>query len=506
MGSYLIGIDSGTSGCKACVFDLEGNLLGSDYKEYPCYYPHPSWVEQSPEDMVPAVFHVCKEAIRKSKVDPKEILALGLSTQASVIAMLDKNGDLIRPFVSWQDIRGTQKEIDIILNHMSRKEFYHLTGDPLGMLFSITKLLWLRENEPENWAKTELFSTQQDYFLKVFGADGYYTDIATATRDSLVDIDNACWSKDLLDLVGIPESKRPKIILEAGKIVGHVTAKVAAQCGLLEGTPLCLATFDQNCNTFGAGGVEDGTAVMVMGTFGSCFVVTDKSIRDPKGRLVVKNNVGMGNYTIEAFSNACAASYRWYRDTFGEMEKQEASRTNADAYDLINDQISNVPPGANGITFLPYLQGASGCKLNDKAQGAFVGMTLGTSKADMARAVMEGVCYEMYEIINAELEAGIELNGIRLTGGAAKSPLWCQMLADITKQPIYLLNNKETGCLGAAMYAGVGIGIYKDCRDAAVKAVQLTDTYMPNPDNYDAYDAAYKRFLNVYDGLDGKIF
>jgi len=507
MSKYLVGIDAGTTGCKSCVFDERGNILGSAYQEYPCYYPKPSWVEQSPDDMVPAVFNTCKQAIEKSGVDKKDIIGLGMSTQGSVIAMMDKDDNLLRPFLSWQDIRGGQAAIDEVISHISREEFYKITGDPLGLLFSITKLLWLRQNEPENWEKCAHILDQQDYFLRLFGADGYYTDTATASRNGMMDIDNLCWSQELHDIIGLPLEKRSVIVKEPGKIMTHMPADIADKMGLPAGCPVAMCTFDQNCNTFGAGGVDDGIAIMVMGTFGSCFVVSDKSIRDPNGKLVVKPNHGVGNYTIEAFSNTCASSYRWYRDTFGDFEKAEAARQGRDAYDLINEQIATVPPGANGITFLSYLQGASGAKINDKARGTFIGMTIGTTKAEMARAVMEDICYEMYEIVLAEQKAGINLNGIRLTGGAAKSPLWCQMLADITKQPISVLKCGETGCLGAALYAGIGTGLYTDCHDAARKAVQLTKTYTPNPDNFQTYEKAFQRFCDVYDALEkGKIF
>ena len=239
--------------------------------------------------------------------------------------------------------------------------------------------------------------------------------------------------------------------------------------------------------------------------FWSCFVGSDKSIRDPKERLVVKGNHGCGNFTIEAFSNTAASSYRWYRDTFCDYEKLMAKEQGEDPYDLINKQIATSPIGANGITFLSFLQGAGGARINGKARGTFVGMTLGTRKADMARAVMEGICYEMYDIIRAEEDSGIKIDKIRLAGGAAKSPLWCQMMADIFKHPIQILENGEAGCLGAALYAGVGVGAYKDCHEAA-KVARTTKEYTPNPDNYAAYDAAYKRFCDVYDALDKKIF
>ncbi|KNZ42862.1 xylulokinase [Acetobacterium bakii] len=506
MGKYLVGIDGGTTGCKTVVFDLDGNIIGSDYREYPCYYPKTGWVEQTAEDITPALFDSCKAAITASGVDPKEILAVGFSSQGSVIGLLDENGKCIRPFVGWQDLRSGEKEIEWITDRMPREDYYQLTGDPLGNIFSITKLVWLKENEPENWAKTAMFSTHQDYFLKELGADGYYTDLSSASRDGMCDVNNHVWAMEIFDMLEIPLEKRPKLITEPGKVVGHIPADVAQKTGLAEGTPLCMGAHDQNCCTFGAGAVEDGTAVMVIGTFGSSFVVSDKPIRDPKSRLVVKGNHGVGNWTIEAFSNTAASSYRWYRDTFCDLEKAAGAVSGIDPYELINSQIASVPPGANGITFLSYLQGASGSRINSNARGTFVGMCLGTKKADMARSVMEGICYEMNDIVQAEQEAGIKIESIRITGGAAKSPLWCQMLADVFQKPIHILQTSETGCLGAALYAGVGIGAYESCKAAAERAVRISDTYYPNSKNFKAYEAAYQRFVNVYEALDKKVF
>lgn len=506
MDKYLVGIDGGTTGCKTIVFDLDGNMIGSDYREYPCYYPKPGWVEQIAEDITPALFDSCKAAIKASGVDPKEILAIGFSSQGSVIGLLDDNGKCIRPFVGWQDLRGGEKEMKWVTDRMPRENYYQLTGDPLGIIFSLTKLVWLKENEPENWARTTMFSTHQDYFLKEFGADGYYTDLSSASRDGMCDVNNNVWAMDIFDMLEIPIEKRPILVTEPGKVVGHIPADVAAKTGLAEGTPLCMGAHDQNCCTFGVGAIEDGTVVMVVGTFGSCFVVSDTPIRDPKGRLVVKGNHGVGNWTIEAFSNTAASSYRWYRDTFCDLEKATGALSGIDAYELINAQIANVPPGANGITFLSYLQGASGSRINSNARGTFVGMSLGTKKADMARSVMEGICYEMNDIVRVEEEAGISIDSIRITGGATKSPLWCQMMADIFERPVHILQTSETGCLGAALYAGVGIGVYESCKAAADHAVHISNTYYPNSEKFLAYEAAYKRFINVYEALDKKVF
>jgi xylulokinase len=505
MGKYLVGIDEGTTGCKTCVFDFDGNLIGSDYREYPCYYPKPGWVEQTAEDITPALYESCKAAIANSGVDPKEIVALGLSSQGSVIGLLDKDGKLLRPFVGWQDLRSGQKEIDYVTSKIPRDEYYALTGDPLGVIFSTTKYVWLKQNEPENWEKTAMFSTNQDYFLKAFGAEGYYTDLSSASRDGMCDVNNHCWAPRMFEVLDIPMDKRPEIKTEPGFVAGKVPKDIAEKTGLAEGTLVCVGAHDQNCNTFGSGAVEDGVAVMVIGTFGSCFVVSDKPIRDPNKKLVVKGNHGVNNWTIEAFSVTAASSFRWYRDTFADLEVAAGKVVKEDPYNLITRQIDTVPPGANGITFLSYLQGASGARLNDKARGVFAGMSLGTTKADMARAVMEGICYEMTDILKAEEAAGIGINAIRLTGGAAKSPTWCQMMADITQKPIQLLHASETGCLGAALYAGIGAGIYKDVKDAT-KSVRVVKQFDPNPANFAAYTDAFKRFTDVYEALEGRVF
>lgn len=506
MGRYLVGIDEGTSGCKTGIFDFDGNMVGTAFIPYPCYYPKPGWVEQKAEDMVPACYESCRQAIANSGIDAKEIVALAISSQGSVTGPVDKSGKLLRDFIGWQDLRGSEEEKQLE-SRISREDLYRISGHPMGLIFSITKYMWVLNNQPEIIDKTALWSTNQDYFNVAFGAEDRTIDLASAARINIFDVDAREYSKDICDAAGLDISMQPPVTREAGKVVGKVSKAVSEKSGLPEGTLICVGSMDQNCSTFGSGAVEDGVAALVLGTYGSCYVVSDKAIRDPKGSLVVKNNVGPDNFTIEGFSTTAACSYRWYRDTFCDLEVAASRVLNEDPYNLINTEIATSKPGANGVTFLSYLQGAQGARGNANARGVFSGMSLGTSKADMARAVMEGICYEMNEILVAELKAGIALNGIRLTGGAAKSPLWCQMFADISGQPIYALECFETGCLGAAMYAGVGAGVYKDCSEASKTAVRIARQYDPDKANFAAYQDGFKRFVDVYDALaDNGIF
>lgn len=507
MGKYLVGIDAGTTGCKTCIFDFDGNLIGSDYREYPCYYPAPGYVEQKSEDLLPSLFACCKQAILNSGVDKKEIVAMGLSSQGSTVGLIGEDGKLLRDFVIWQDIRATEEEVADIAKIVSPDEYYNITGaQNENVIFSLPKLMWLKKYEPENWAKTKIFSTHQDYFLKEFGADDYYTDLSSASREATADVDNHTWSKRIHDVLGIREDQRAILVTEPGKIVGHIGPEIAELTGLPVGCNICMGAHDQNCCHFGGGLLDEGEAVMVIGTFGACFVAADKPIRDPEKRLIVKGNHGVGNWTIEATSVTAASSFRWYRDVFCDLEKTMAEVVGEDPYNLITKQMHDVPIGANDVTFLPFLQGASGGRQNYKARGTLLGMSLGTTKADVARSVLEGICYEMYDIVRSEEAAGIKVNTIRLTGGAAKSPFWCQMLADVMGKTIQLLQTSETGCLGAALYAGVGSGIYADCREAVGRAVKLCGEYKPDPAKFDAYQEAFKRWCDAYEALDGVFY
>jgi xylulokinase len=501
---YLVGIDEGTTGCKTCVFDENGTLVGSDYREYPCYYPRPGWVEQTPEDILPALFESCRSAIAQSGVAKEDIAAVALSSQGAVTTLLDEDGKLIRPFIGWQDVRGNG-QIEGISQRIDVADFYRIGGNPLGSVFTATKIDWVREHEPENFARTALVSDHQQYFLRAFGADGDWTDTSSASRYGTLDVDTSTWSERLNAAIGVPLDKLPTV-LTASKVVGHIPARVAALTGLAEGTPLCLGAHDQNCSTLGGGGVRAGTAVMVVGTFGSCYVVADKPLRDPLSTLTVKPNHGVGNWTIEGFSATAASSFRWYRDVFGDLEVAAGRALKRDPYDLITEAVRDVPPGANGITFLPHLQGAAGARPNPEAKGTFTGMTLATSKSDMARAVLEGIAFEMRDVLEAQAAAGVEVSSVRLVGGAAKSPMWCQLLADVFDRPIERLQTSETGCLGAALYAGTAVGVYPDIATAADQAVSVTETYEPDDSAAPAYEKAFRRYQAVFDALGGTVF
>ena len=498
MAKYLIGIDEGTTGCKTCVFDTAGNMIGTAYREYPCYYPHPGWVEQEAEDIIPMLFESCKAAIASSGIDPADIAVACFSAQGSLVCLLDENDKPVRPFIGWQDVRCI-KEREEYFNLFPRDEYYKEVG-ATQITQSVYKYAWVKQHEPEVWARVARIATAMDYALYRFGADGFYADASTCGRTGMFAVDRYEWSARALSTLGIREEQMPKLA-KLGEVVGHVSKEISDLTGLPVGCPLSVGAMDCCCSAFGTGSYADGEASMVSGTYGASFITSYKQVRDPYGLLMIKPYVPTQTWTIEGSASCSASSYRWFRDVFCDLEKAASKVSGVSSYDMINNQIATVAPGANGVTYLSYLQGADGVRDNPHCCGGFAGLRLGTTKAEMARAVMEGICFELKVVVEHQLKTGVTLNGIRLAGGATNSPLWCQMFADIFQQPIYITSAKEAGCLGAALIGGIGVGIYKDAKDASEQACRIVHTYQPNPENFAAYEEAYHRFNKLYDAL-----
>ncbi len=510
MGKYIVGLDEGTTGCKACVFDFDGNILGSDYKEYPCIYikGKPSYVEQRADSITPALFDCVKAAISKSGIKKDSILAIGLSSQGAVIGMVDSKGLPLHNFISWQDGRGAEMT-DEMLNRISEREYYNITGWNINnSILPVAKHLWLQKHKPKLYEKTSRFVTNQEYFLKQFGADGWYVDSSSICREALGDVDNHDYSQRIFDLFNMDIGKRGKRVPN-GTVVGEVGTKVSELTGLPVGCKICVGAMDSDCSPFGCGLIRPNDTSIVMGTYGACFICSEKPIRDPNDSLLmVKSHTyfknGPNTFTIEGGSPASASAYRWFRDNFGTLELETEKKTGVPAYELMAMQAKKSSPGANGVTFLPFLQGRMGGKNNPYAKGALIGMRMSTRREDMLRAVMEGICFEIKETLIAQTAANIHIGNIHLTGGAAKSPFWVQMQANIYQKPITVLETTENGCLGAAMFAGVGIGAYKDAYEAVERAVRKGKTYTPNLNLKDVYEDAYLQFESAYSGLLGR--
>ena len=515
MSKYLIGLDSGTTGCKACIFDLDGSIIGSEYVEYGIItYPQmPGFVEQDAEQMTECLFRCVKSAIEKSKIDRNEIVALGLSTQGASFGYCDEQGKSLGNWVVWQDMRGFDAVEDLEKGMPILKYMKETNNVQIGYS-ALAKQLWMKKHKPEIVKSAAHVANMQEFFLRKFGCDQWISDAASISRESSANLKNHYYSQKIFDAYGLDINKRGKRV-DNGTVATVISEEMAKKTGLPVGCKVCVSGLDQCCSPFGSGMYKSGDTVITIGTIGCAYVCSDELRYIPGSTLTWKSHMyfekGLKNYTAEMMSFASASAYRWLRDTICTHEMLQGLETSKNVYDILNDLIAESVPGANGVTFLPFLQGRSYCPPNEFATGVFngrfssatfTGMRMSTTRADLVRAVAEGILYEIRDMLEVLNLNGIPHGNIVVNGGVSRSPYWCQMMADIWQAPVTTLTASENGCLGAAMFAGIGVGLYDSPEDAVEKTVHYLHTYQPNLAHKEIYDKGFSDFKSVYKALE----
>ncbi len=498
MANYLVGVDVGTTGARCVIFDLQGNIISSGYREYGALYPKPGWVDQDFTQMLPLTLDACKEATTKAGIDPKEIASIGFSTQRSVTVPVAKDGSCIRPMISWQDAR-TGAEVADIAKLIDPQKYYEISGMPLGTTWNITKILWMRKNEPDLFNKTYKFVQLQDIVLKAFGAEDYYTDLPDLAFYGVWDVTKLEWSKELFDLFDISTQQFGKPT-NPGTKVAEVSPALAQRTGFAVGTPICVGAGDQNCGVVGMGSVRSGMATVSLGTGGLVVLSLDKRIPG-FGGLMITNHAVSGMWEMEGLSNSAASSYRWFRDVIGTQELALEQANGRSAYEYLNDLAVQAKPGSKGLLYLPYLGTAATPRWNSNARAAFIGMSFAHGRAEMARSIMEGVVLEIRDMMDGWFKAGVELTTLRLGGGATKSPLWNQIQADVYGRPVETLKTSEATVLGAAILGGVGSGVFGSIQEGVNQMVQVADHIEPDMKNHGIYEEMYLAYVKAYEGL-----
>jgi xylulokinase len=498
MDQYLAGVDVGTTGARCALIDLRGKIVASEYYEYGATYPKPGWVEQDVDEMIAVAMQVCKATMVKSAIKPEQIAAIGFSTQRSVTVPVYKNGSKVRPALSWQDSR-TGAEVADMLKLIDAEDYYQISGMPMGTTWNITKMLWMRKNEPELYKKTYKFVQLQDAVLFAFGADQFYTDMGDMAFYGVWDVGKLEWSERLCSLFDVaPELFGTPAV--PGMQVARVSAQVAEKTGFAVGTPICIGAGDQNCGAVGMGSARSGIATATLGTGGLVMLSLDRRIPG-FGGMMVTNHAVPGMWEMEGLSNAAGSTYRWFRDVVGTYEKEQEGATGRDAYDYLNDLAGQSEPGSKGLLFLPYLGTAATPRWNPNARSAFIGMSFAHGRAEMSRAIMEGVALEVRDMMDGWFKAGVEITTLRLGGGATKSALWNQIQADVYGLPVETLKTSETAVLGAAILAGVGAGLFKTVQEGVDVMVEVKDRVEPNLKNHAIYEEMYQAFVSAYEGL-----
>lgn len=489
--AYFLGLDVSTTSSKALLIDEKASVVGTASSPHSLSSPKPLWSEQDPAQWWQAVQQSIQELIRQTGVQPVDIAAVGLTGQMHGLVLLDSENSVLRPAILWNDQR-CQAQCDEIHERIGKQRFIQISGNVALTGFTAPKLLWVSENEPEVYAKVRHVLLPKD-FIRYKLTGGFAMDKADGSGTVLFDLAKRDWSEELLTALEIPREWMPPTF-EGPEITGYISEEAAVQTGLKAGTPVVAGGGDQSAGAVGVGAVEPGIIGLTVGTSGVIFAPTPVPLIEPEGRLHAFCHALPGSWHFMGVMLSAAGSLQWYRDTLA-----------ADmAFDELLKETECVPAGSEGLIFLPYLSGERTPHPDPLARGAFIGLTNRHSRAHMTRAVLEGVAFGLKDSFRLIQNAGLEhINQIRASGGGTKGKIWRQILADVLENELVSVNTTEGGAFGAALLAGVGMGVWEDVVTACRETIQITGKTIPDPDNFDIYRSQYQVYRELYPLLKG---
>ena len=495
MKQFLLAHDLGTSGNKATLFTTEGKLVASVTAAYGAHYFNTNWSEQDPADWWNAVCASTRELVQG--VETKEIAAICFSGQMMGCLCVDREGRPLRPAILYSDQRSVQ-ECDDILRKIDAKEFYRITGHRASASYSVEKLMWVRRNEPELYARTFKMLHAKDYLnFRLTGVMA--TEYSDASGTNLLDLNTRRWSEKLLGITGIDGEKLPALMASTD-IVGELTTAAAREMGLHAGIPVVAGGGDGVCAGVGVGSVKPGITYNYLGSSSWIATTTKEPIYDEQMRTFVWAHAVPGYVHPCGTMQTAGGAYAWLKNEICTLEKASSAEHGSNPYELMNAQIASSPPGANGLVFLPYLLGERTPRWNPDAKGALIGLTLAHTRADVLRAVMEGITLNLSIILDI-FRARTPISEITVIGGGAKGDVWRKIMADVYQaeilRPDYL---EEATSMGAAIIGGVGCGVFKDF-DVAARFTQVTDRVRPDPGTAPVYGRAKALLNESYDSL-----
>ena len=493
--NYLIGIDLGTSATKTVLFDENGTVIASASREYPMYQPQNGWAEQKPEDWREAALETITRVVKESGVDKDEIKGIGISGQMHGLVMLDENNEVIRPSIIWCDQR-TAKECEEITEKVGKERLIEITANPALTGFTASKILWVRNHEPENYAKCRHILLPKDYVRLILTGE-YATEVSDASGMQLLDVPNRCWSDEVLEKLDIDKRMLAKVY-ESPEVTGTILPEIAAVTGLSEKTVVVGGAGDNAAAAVGTGVVKDGRAFTTIGTSGVVFAHSKNVTIDPKGRVHTFCCAVPGCWHVMGVTQGAGLSLQWFRNNFCQDYMEKAKEEGCDAYDYINCDVESVSLGADRLIYLPYLMGERTPHLDPDCRGVFFGLSAIHTRKHMLRAVMEGVSYSMKDCNDILKEMGVEVDDMMACGGGGRSAVWRQMLADMYGCTVKTVAAKEGPALGVAILAGVGAGIYDSVEAACEKMIHTDKSCDPIPEHTAKYEEYHKIYKNLY--------
>lgn len=486
--TFLLGLDISTTSAKALLIDERGAVIASKTTPQPISTPKPLWSEQHPADWWDGIVESIRGVLRENNLDAASIAAVGLTGQMHGLVLMDAAGEVLRPAILWNDQR-TGAQCDAITERVGFERLIQLTGNRALTGFTAPKIVWVREHEPDIYARAAHMLLPKDYIRYKLTGD-YAMDMSEASGTLLLDVANRRWSSEVLDALDIPAAWMPALV-EGSEITGVISAEAAALTGLKAGTPVVGGGGDQAAGAVGVGAIDPGVVSLVVGTSGVVFAPLNQYRYEPQGRLHAFGHAVPGRWHFMGVTLSAAGSLQWYHDTLAH---------NLSFDDLLRPA-ADVPAGSDGLIFLPYLSGERTPHPDPLARGAFIGLTTRHTQAHMTRAVLEGVAFSLKDcfnlMANADLPANLE---IRVSGGGAKSRLWRQILADVLNATLVTTNSTEGAAYGAALLAAVGAGIFPDVKTAADAAIKTGDAVTPG-DQCGDYERLYPNYGALYPAL-----
>ena len=494
----FLGIDVGTGGTRALVIDEGGHVIASATEEHrPFASPQIGWAEQDPRDWWRACGVAVHKALAQGRLRGDQISCVGLSGQMHGAVLLDEQARVVRPALIWCDVRTENQSRDLTAQ-IGAARLIELTCNPALTNFTLTKCLWVRENEPANWSRVRSLMLPKDYVrFELTGERA--TDVADASGTLLLDVAHRRWSKEILGLVEMDESLLPALY-ESPEICGQISAAGAAATGLQSGTPVVAGAGDQAAGAIGMGAASPGTVSATIGTSGVVLAATDAPALDPGGRLHTFCHAVPGRWMVMGVTQAAGLSLRWFRDQFGAATNGN-SDSGSHSYDRLTAEAAKAPPGSDGLLWAPYLMGERTPYLDPTARGMLVGLTASHTRAHVIRAILEGVAFSLRDTFTIFKEIDVPAETIRLGGGGARSKLWRQIQADIYGHQVETVEAEEGAAYGAAILAGVGAKAWTSVDAACGAVVRVSGSTTPTSADSLVVDKAYAMYRRIYPAM-----
>lgn len=475
-----IGVDLGTSAVKLLLMDGEGKILNIVSKEYPLYFPHPGWSEQKPEDWYEQSIAGIKELI--ANFDKSQVAGISFGGQMHGLVILDEKDQVIRPAILWNDGRTTE-ECDYLNNVIGKDKLSEYTANISFTGFTAPKILWVKNKEPENFARIKKIMLPKDYIAyKLSGV--HCTDVSDASGMLVFDVKNRCWSKEMCEICGITEDMLAKVF-ESYETVGTILPEIAKELGVPETVKIVAGAGDNAAAAVGTGTVGDGMCNISLGTSGTIFISSNKFGVDENNALHSFDHAD-GHYHLMGCMLSAASCNKWWMDEI------------IGTKDYAEEQKAITKLGENHVYFLPYLMGERSPHNDPLARGTFIGLTMDSTRADMTQAVLEGVAFALRDSFEVAKSLGIKIERTKICGGGAKSPLWKKMIANILNLKVDVIESEEGPAMGGAMLAAVANGEFASVEEAAAKIVKIVDTVEPEPELVAKYEERYQQFKQIY--------